>query len=248
MRPHLRSLALLLALAAGPARAAGPSLAVVSLDAPAELAATGRSLAEAIAKKAAGFQVLDPDAAEKRLGKTAYAALARCGDDAECLAAKGKKLEVDRILGGRLAKRGAAYRVSLVHADGKTGSRVGGLEREIPIASRRLQKDVLDAIPALLEGSKEPTGVLRVVTDSPGAEVTVDGAAIGRTPVAHVLKQGRHQVKVALPGHVDAEPVWIEVPAGGMVEHRPRLYRVPGRDRPNAAGVEGTGTAVQVVK
>jgi hypothetical protein len=248
MRTLLRTLTLLLVVGAGTARAAAPRLAVISLDAPADLAATGRSLAEAIAKKAPGFQVVDPDAAEQKLGKTAYAALARCGDDAECLASKGKKLEVDRILGGRLAKRGSAYRVSLVQADAKTGARVGGLEREVPVASRRLQKDVLDAMPALLQGNQEPTGILRVVTESPGADVTVDGAMVGKTPVAHVVKQGRHQVQVALPGYVDAEPVWLEVPAGGIVEHRPRLYRVPARDRPNAAGVEGGGTAVQVVK
>jgi hypothetical protein len=248
MHARLRPLALILALSAGTARAAGPSLAVVSLDAPPDLAATGRSLAEAIAHKVDGFQVTGPDAAERKLGRSAYAALVRCGDDAECLAAKGKKLEVERIVGGRLTKRGTAYRVALVHADAKTGSRVGGLEREVPVASRRLQKDVVEATPALLQGSKEPTGVLRVVTDSPGAEVTVDGAVAGKTPIAQVVKQGRHQVKVALPGYVDAEPVWIEVPAGGMVEHRPRLYRVPGRDRPNAAGAEGTGTAVQIVK
>jgi hypothetical protein len=250
MLARLRSLAVLLAVSAGTAHAASPTLtvAVVSLDAPAELAAAGHSLAESIARKATGFQVVGPDDAEKKLGKAAYAALVRCGDDSECLAAKGKKLEVDRIVGGRLTKRGSAYRVALVHADGRTGARIVGVEREVPVAARRLQKDVVDAVPALLQGSSDPTGILRVVTDSPGAEVTIDGAVVGRTPVAHVVKQGRHQVKVALPGYVDAEPVWLDVPAGGVVEHRPRLYRVPGRDRPNAAGAEGTGTAVQIVK
>jgi hypothetical protein len=248
MLARLLSLALVLALCAGGARAAGPSLAVISLDAPPALAATGRSLAEAIAHRADGFQVMGPDAAEAKLGKSAYAALVRCGDDGECLAAKGKKLEVERIVGGLLSKRGTSYRIALVHADGKTGARLGALEHEVPVASRRLQKDVVDATPALLQGSKEPTGVLRIVTESPGAEVTVDGAVVGKTPIAQVVKHGRHQVKVALPGFVDSEPVWIEVPAGGMVEHRPRLYRVPGRDRPNAAGAEGTGSAIQIVK
>lgn len=245
-RPRL--LALALALLAGPARAAGPSLAVVSLDAPPDLAFTARGLADAIAHKASGFEVTGPDAAEKKLGKLAYAALVRCGDDADCLASKGKKLAVERIVGGRLSRRGAAYRVALVHADASSGARVGGLEREIPVASRRLQRDVVDATPALLQGREEPTGVLRVLTDTPGAEVSVDDVPVGRTPVAHVVKQGRHRVQVVLPGFVDAEPVWLEVPAGAIVVHRPRLYRIPARDRPNAAGTEGTGAAVQVVK
>jgi len=248
MHARLRSIALALAVAAGPARAAGPSLAVVALDAPPDLAGTARGLADSIAHRASGFQVTGPDAAEKKLGKAAYAALVRCGDDAECLAAKGKKLEVERIVGGRLAKRGNAYRVALVHADAATGARIGGVEREIAVASRRLQKDVVEATPALLQGGQEPTGVLRVVTDAPGAQVTVDDVVVGKTPIAHVVKQGRHKVKVALPGFVDAEPVWLEVPAGAIVEHRPRMYRVPARDRPNAAGAEGNGSAVQVSK
>jgi hypothetical protein len=243
-----RPLALALVLAAGTARAAAPTLAVVSLDAPPDLAFTGRGLSDIVARKAAGFTVMGPEAAEKKLGKGPYAALVRCADDAPCLAQKGRKLGVDRIIGGSLAKRGTSYRVAMVHADAKTGERIGGVEREVPVASRRLQKDVSDAVPTLVQGAKEETGVLRVVTDSPGAEVTVDGVMVGRTPIAQVVKQGRHQVKVALPGFVDAEPVWVEVPAGGMVEHRPRLYRVPGRDRPNASSSEGTGTAVQVVK
>ena len=245
--PH-RLLALAFVLAAGSARAAGPTLAVVALDAPPELAATGRSVAETVARKATGFEVMGPDAVEKKLGKAPYANLVRCGDDAECLFQKGRKLAVDRIVGGRLSKRGTSYRVALVQADAKTGARIGGAEREVPVASRRLQKDVADAAPGLLQGTKEATGVLRVLTDAPGAEVTIDGVLVGKTPIAHSVKQGRHQVKVALQGFVDAEAVWVDVPAGGIVEHHPRLYRVPNRDRPNAAGSEGTGTAVQVVK
>ena len=248
MHARLRTLALATILVAGTARAAAPTLAVVSLDAPPDLAFTGRSLSETIARKASGFEVMGPEAVEKKLGKGPYAALVRCADDAPCLAQKGRKLGVDRIVGGSLVKRGTSYRVALVHADARTGERIGGIEREVAVASRRLQKDVADATPGLLQGGKEATGVLRVVTDAPGAEVTLDDRAVGKTPIAQVVKQGRHKVRVVLPGFVDAEPVWVEVPAGGMVEHRPRLYRVPGRDRPNAAGAEGTGTAVQIVK
>jgi hypothetical protein len=236
--------------ASGPARAAAPRVAVVTFDAPPQLANMGRSAAESFAQRAAGegYEVLGPAAVEAKLGRAAHASLVGCGDDATCLADRGAKLGVDRIVGGSLARRGNAYRVAIVNADAKTGQRLGGLEREIPVASRRLQKDVAEAAPGLLQGGAEPTGVLRITTDTPGAEVTVDDVPVGKTPVARVVKPGRHKVKVALPGHADAEPAWVDVGANAIVEHRPRLYLIPARERPNASPTEGQGTAVKIVK
>jgi hypothetical protein len=249
MRPPLRPLAIALALAAGPA-AAAPRVAIVTLDAPPQLHFTGRSIAEALAKEAAaaGFEVVGPGKVEEQLGRGPHAALVRCADEARCLADRGGRLKVDRIVGGRLDKRGTSYRVALVHADAATGARLSGLEREIPVASRRLQRDVAAAAAGLLAGGEEATGVLRVATDLPGAEVSIDDVPAGRTPVARVVKPGKHKVKVSLEGCADAEPIWVAVEAGAIVEHRPRLYRIPARERPNPSPTEGHGTAVQVLK
>jgi hypothetical protein len=245
-------LALTVALAAAaPARAADVRIAVVALDAPPELVYMGKSTADAFAKaarQAGGYEVVEPAQVEASLGRDATLALVRCGDDARCLADKGRKLGVARVVGGRLRRKGEAYRVALVQADAGTGERMGGLEREIPVASRRLQKDVAAAAPALLAGEKDATGVLQVVTDVPGATVAIDDAAAGTTPVARVVKPGRHKVTVSGAGFQDAAPVWVEVPANGIVEHRPRLYQIPARDRPNASPTEGTGTKVDVVR
>jgi TolB-like protein len=245
-------LALTAALAAAaPTRAADVRVAVVALDAPPELTYMGKSTAEAFAKaaqKAGGFEVVEPSKIEATLGRDATLALVRCGDDAKCLADKAQKLGVQRVVGGWLRRNGEAYRVALVQADASTGERLGGIEREIPVASRRLQKDVAAAAPALLAGEKDATGVLKVVTDVPGATVTIDGNDAGTTPLARVLRPGKHKVKVAGAGFQDAAPVWVEVPANGIVEHRPRLYQIPARDRPNQAGGEGSGTKVDVQK
>jgi hypothetical protein len=40
----------------------------------------------------------------------------------------------------------------------------------------------------------------------------------------------------------------VDVPAGGIVEHRARLYLIPARERPNVSPTEGHGTAVRIVK
>ncbi len=252
MRMHLRSLVAVpaLALAAAPALAAPLRLAVVTLDAPPQLQFTGRSVAEAFAKEAvaAGFEVLGPGAVAERLGRAAHAALLRCADDASCLARNVGPLGVDRVVGGSLQRRGEAYRVALVHADVATGNRLGAISREIPIAARRLQRDVASAAPALLAGGEDVSGVLRVETDVPGAEVAIDDVPVGRTPVVLSVKPGAHKVKLSREGFVDADPSWVDVPAGATVEHRPRLYRIPARERPNPSATEGHGTAVEVVK
>jgi hypothetical protein len=251
MPSHLRSLAAAaVALAAASAGGAPVRIAVVTLDAPARLQFTGRSVAEAFARQASleGAEVLGPAAVEARLGRAGYAELVRCALDARCLAREGAALGVDRIVGGRLTQQGGSYRVALVQADAATGGRLGGVERDIPVASRRLQKDVAAAAPALLAGAEDATGVLEVVTDAPGAEVAIDDVHAGTTPLRRAVKPGRHKVKVSREGFADAEPSWIDVPAGERVEHRPRLYEIPARERPNASATEGHGTAVQIVK
>jgi PEGA domain-containing protein len=248
----MRALLCLLAAAAlaSPARGAEGRLAVVPLEAPPDLTFMGRSVAEAFAAAAAkeGGEVLAPAAVEAKLGRAATQALVACADDARCLAAKGAALGVDRLVGGWLRKRGEAYRVALVHADARSGERLGGLEREIPVAARRLQKDVAAAAPGLLAGGADASGVLKVVTDVPGAAVTVDDVGAGTTPLARTVRPGRHKVHVSGEGFQDATPVWVEVPANGVVEHRPRLYQVPARDRSNRAAPPPAGTSVEVVR
>jgi hypothetical protein len=250
MRSSLRLLALTLAVAAGPAGAAGPRVAIIPLDAPPQLANVARSVAEIVARKAAesGFEVMTPAEVAKQLGATDLRHLVRCADEARCLAERSATLRVDRLIAGSLGQRGAAYRLALVHAEARSGRRIGGIEREIPVGARQLQREVEDSAPALLAGGEEPPGILRVVTEVLGAQVTLDDAPAGKTPLTRVLRPGRHKVRVELEGYADAEPVWVDIPSGGIVEHRARLYLIPAREVPNASPTEGHGTAVQVVK
>lgn len=250
----MRSLRRLLAaaLAVGPAAAAAAqaSLAVVPLESSPELTFTGKSAAEAFAAEAAkrGFDVMGPAKVEEKLGRAATLALVRCADDPKCLSAKGAALGVDRLVCGWLRKRGEAYRISLVHADARTGARLGGVERDVPIASRRLNREIALAAPLLLEGQGDAKGILSVVTTPPGALVTVDDVPVGTTPLHQELRPGRHKVQVAATGYFDTAPVWVDVPANSIVEHRPRLYEIPARDRPNASPTEGSGARVRITR
>jgi hypothetical protein len=228
---------LLILLAAGSASATSPKLAVVALDAPPDLTFTGKSLSEAIAvhaREGGAFEVIGPDAVERTLGRIGTASLVSCADDARCLAGRVARLDVDRVVAGWIQRSGDRYVVTLVHVDARAQKRIAWFRREVPIASRQLRPDVLAAVPGLLSGDADRQGTLEVDATVSGATVTVDDVEAGLTPLARELAPGRHKVSVAKPGYAAADPVWIDVPAGGRAHHLQRLYEIPARDRPNA--------------
>lgn len=51
----------------------------------------------------------------------------------------------------------------------------------------------------------QPSGEFSIVTDPPGAEVTIDGRALGKTPVRVTLPAGQHSYAAVLPGLPPAE-------------------------------------------
>jgi len=234
---HLLALPLAALLAgAGPALAVPVKVAVLPLDAPPELTHLGKSLSEALAdeaRKVGGLEVMGPDAVERRLGRAGALAAVRCADDPACLAEQGARLGVDRVVGGWLRRAGDDYKVGLEHVEVGSGAVLAGLERQIPIASRRLRPDVVAAAPGLLGGKADITGVLEVSANVPGATVLLDDAPVGPAPLSRALKPGKHKVQVSRAGYAAADPVWIEVPAGGVARHRQRLYEIPARERGN---------------
>ncbi len=245
MRTLVRLVALL--VCAGVARADVPRLAVVSLDAPPELTFTGKSVAQAVAaeaRRSGAFDVLGPDALEQQLGRAATAELVSCRADAPCLARAGARLGVERVVAGWLAKAGDFYEVQLVHVDVATGDRLGVLSREVPVASRTLRQVVLAAAPALLAGRADAPAVLKVLSDVAEARVKIDDAPAGTTPLTRSVLPGRHKVVVTKDGYALGDPVWIEVPAGQTVEHRPRLFLIPARER----GTGASPTEVEIVR
>jgi hypothetical protein len=139
---------------------------------------------------------------------------------------------VDRVIAGWIQKTRDVYRIVMVHVDVKTGAKLGRLDREIPIASRRLRVDVAAAAPELVRAEDESTGILKVVTDVPGADVTLDGQPAGQTPFARKLKPGKHKVQVSRPGYQLQEAAWVEIPAAKEVTHKARLYPIPARVQP----------------
>lgn len=210
------------------------SLAVFPLDAPADLALIGRSLAEAIAQeisKAGGFDVVAPAAVFERLGPDRAGQVSHCGEAIGCYQAPATQLGVARVIGGWIDRAGTNYRFGLVLVDAKAGKSVGRVQREVPIASRRIRTDVVAAALPLLRGEAATTGSLAVLTEQPGADVRIDDKAAGKTPLETKLPAGKHKVEVAQRGKVRIEPFWVEVQPNARAEHRVRLYDIPLAER-----------------
>ncbi|HZZ84173.1 MAG TPA: PEGA domain-containing protein [Anaeromyxobacteraceae bacterium] len=225
--------------------AAQPQLAVVPLGATPQLSFTARRLAEGVAREVAAersVEVMGPDRIERQLGRERAAELFACGANAHCLSALSALLGVDQVLGGDLAQGDTSYDVRLVLVQVKDEQVLAKAARELPIGSHRLPQEVAAAARRLLRGDASATGELRVLTDQPGARVTVDGAPAGRTPLTLQLEAGRHELRVSQTGFLDTEPRAVQVPAGGSAEERVTLQPIPRRG-------EGQGaTRVEVSK
>ena len=139
-----------------------------------------------------------------------------------CMAQAGKTLGADKLLYGTIkkSKSGATQAVvNLKLLDVKSGT----VEHTIneTIAKRDLTaggSSVLASrwFPELMPVEAKPT--LTVASDPPNATVTVDGNAVGRTPITlRDLPAGTHTVVVAAPGRVTQSKT-VELRGGSTSE------------------------------
>ena len=78
-----------------------------------------------------------------------------------------------------------------------------------------------------LQLSAEP-GILNIQSDPAGAQVRIDGKAMGATPlVLKDLAPGQHQLELLLPGY-DPHVRELEIAPAASLEHRARLQRSTG--------------------
>jgi len=215
---------------AAPAAADTPRLFVLAFKAPPALTFTGKRLAQEVAaqaRKQGAFEVVGPDAVEERLGHRAYLRLVACGGEARCIADSDVVLDADLVVGGQLVQRESAYEVQMSEVEPKGGRAVAQVARVVPIGSRRLLPAVSAASVPLLRGESEGLGSLFVSTSVPRAEVRIDGAPAGFTPLAVRLKPGRHAVEVEKEGYAKPEPNSVEVADGEVAEVGVALTRLP---------------------
>jgi hypothetical protein len=139
-----------------------------------------------------------------------------CTGEDRCLAAIGKKLGVDVIVTGTVGQLGDNYVLTIKAVDVATAR---------PL--QKIQSDPLRGQPdELIEGVRVAAyrllapdqlhGAIQVQTDLVGAEVSLDGAALGKTPlpgngVIGKLALGKHRLRVAAPGYEQPYDDAVEV-------------------------------------
>lgn len=81
----------------------------------------------------------------------------------------------------------------------------------------------LEASSSWLAGGERARSTLEVLADVPAADVSVDGVAVGRTPLVMAIAPGAHRVRVSAPGRLPVEEqveVASEAPATMRAELR----------------------------
>jgi hypothetical protein len=128
--------------------------------------------------------------------------LAGCTADPECLAPLAKLLKASRIVAGNVGGLGDSYVVNLklVNAtDAKELRRVSATLRGSP-------EELIDEIRVAayrLVAPEKLVGTIAVLSDVPGASVTLDGSGVGSTPLPGPLANipvGVHKLSVTREG------------------------------------------------
>jgi hypothetical protein len=208
----LRSVLLVMLVAATPAYAAAPRVTIAVLPPMAEGAAPGDAARlEAALRTAVSsskrFKVQAAAATKKHVEAGRRFGLS-CGiADVECLRKLGVAADVDKVFASSVLASQDGELVSVVLIDVESGAE----EQRLTMPYRRddaagTARDVVDR--ALFP--ERFTSGLDVDVDKPGADVVVDGVSRGRTPLPGPvlgLAEGKHGLTVTLEGYEPYELV-----------------------------------------
>jgi len=182
-----------------------------------------RVLADAAAAGAAAeadHQVLSQGEIVALLGLERTRQMIGCTDDSGCMAELAGALDSDRLLSGSLTilERTSLVTVRLIEVKKTrtlarvTATLLDATEPELVDAARRLGHE------ALTGRKLDTSGVLRVAVDRRGATVTLDGKALGESPLEESPRvlEGPHTIIVQKPGYVRWSTT-VQVAAGQTV-------------------------------
>ncbi len=199
------AIAALFALGLAPLPVAADSTVVVlgvrSLDGDDDQAREISAALRQGARKIEGYRVSDRDVS------LAQMSLAHGCDepDARCMADIAGTLKVDRLIYGTTARAGSEVQLALFNFDAVSGQVESSLEQKLPadrLSGSALGPSALQLVQRL--AGKRKVGSLRIVGDSPGAEVSLDGAPVGQLNtrgelLLSDLTAGKHNITVHDP-------------------------------------------------
>jgi PEGA domain len=171
-------------------------------------------------------------------------ALAACSGDDKCVADIGKKVGVDVMVAGSVAALGDSYILNIKAVDVATAKQIRRIATD-PL--RGSPDELIEAIRVAAYRLLAPDqlhGSVVILTDSIGAQVTLDGKPAGKTPLPGPLAKlplGTHALRVDAPGYVPFEDkVEVRFQKSTRV-----VVRLVTQDAPITGGVVPTRTVVR---
>jgi hypothetical protein len=132
-------------------------------------------------------------------------ALASCSGDDKCIADIGKRVGVDVMVAGSVAALGDSYILNIKAVDVATAKQIRRIATD-PL--RGSPDELIEAIRVAayrLLAPEQLHGSVVILTDSVGAQVSLDGKPVGKTPLPAPLAKlalGSHALRVDAPGYV----------------------------------------------
>jgi hypothetical protein len=223
MLPAVPVLATVMLLAAEP-------VAIVDVDTADAMMGLGAQVTRQVVDGATSLKLdlLTPDKLRGLLAPEKYQALRKCRDNTACVASAVAGTPVRRVVTGSLSRDEKNYLLKLWHHDVKELTLVCDVDRAILIASRRLQKDVEQAVPGLLRGEREARGTLVIETTAPNAQLSLNGEFVGSPPVTLTLKPGKYEVKLEKNKYLPVTRL-VSVEANQTTTETLKLLLIPGQ-------------------
>jgi hypothetical protein len=182
--------------------------------------------AATLAELITGGQVVPQRVLRDDLGIDPGVPARNCHGDLLCLTQVGTACAVDRLILPRMTAAPGGVRIDVMLLDVASAQVVKRVERVVPDTPPESLELSLDALAReLLELT--PRGGIAVSANVAGAQVTLDGRAVGAAPLTRAdLEVGAHRVSVGADGHraFDAE---VAVTAGETTVVEARLERLP---------------------
>ena len=210
------------ALAEGPARR---TVAVLEYRAGAGgLQGVGERLAARLAH-AAALQVLGPQECRRRAGAGIDADLARCAGAASCTGRLGRLIGAQEVLLVGVSQLGDLV-LAIQRIDAGSGVVLGRLATSLSASEEPSDEQLLGWLQQLFPPDAFLRfGTIKILANLDGAQVRIDGAERGRTPLKEPLAvsaPAEHHVLIDKPGFVPFD-ARLDVPPDATVEVRAQL-------------------------
>lgn len=142
-----------------------------------------------------------------------------CSSAEDCALQQARRLDAEYVVTARYAKTGNQVALSMTLVDVVVGLAAASAEKSCPGCTVEQGAATLAdwVAPLLAAAAEKKRGTLRVTSTPPGAEISVDGRTVGKTPYEAAAFVGVHRLQLRIEGYED-ESAQAEIKDGEKAE------------------------------